>query len=104
MDGGMVLAGMTSLALGRVLEREVVGYSYSEMLKGVSGQDDLKVSHDDFVELSRDGILILDDIGNIHRANSPAVSILGPGHGSLSWKSIRKFRFLMILATWLKCS
>ena len=83
MDGGMVLAGMTSLALGRVLEREVVGYSYSEMLKGASGQDDLKVSHDDFVELSRDGILILDDIGNILRANGPAVSILGPGHGNL---------------------
>ena len=83
MDGGMVLAGMTSLALGRVLEREVVGYSYSEMLKGASGQDDLKVSHDDFVELSRDGILILDDVGNILRANGPAVSILGPGHGNL---------------------
>ena len=83
MDGGMVLAGMTSLALGRVLEREVVGYSYSEMLKGASGQDDLKVEHDDFVELSRDGILILDDSGVIMRANGPAVSILGPGQGAL---------------------
>ena len=91
MDGGMVLAGMTSLALGRVLEREVVGYSYSEMLKGASGQDDLKISHDDFVELSRDGILILDEAGVIKRANGPAVSILGPGQGTLIGSPIVNF-------------
>lgn len=83
IDGGMVLAGMTSLALGRVLEREVVGRSYSEMMTGVSAQDDLKVSDDDFIDLSRDGILILSDRGIILRANNPAVSILGPGQGSL---------------------
>ena len=83
MDGGMVLAGMTSLALGRVLEREVVGRSYSEMIRGASAQDDLKLADDDFIELSRDGILILNEQGVILRANNPAVSILGPGQGTL---------------------
>ena len=65
------------------------------------GKDDLKVSHDDFVELSRDGILILDDVGNILRANGPAVSILGQDTVTLLTLATQ-ISFLKIRATLYK--